>query len=197
MNEPISSGFLGKLGKYTVEYHEHGNYLLTLQSFGDVVEIPEKLYHTPKVYDVEEVFKLDIDDLQIGDILNFGNYRLAYGYIVTYNDKNQLYLENYTIDDYFMIPHEVSKLFDDPVQSYDNHEDVAVVEMKFPHEYLEEAYGLTPDLDVPKDITFEYVTFADQLNIMDYTTGKGFTVELEEAYGDFVNYINKNLGRPH
>lgn len=65
------------------------------------------------MYDLEELKeeKINTKDLKISDILNFGNYRLTHGYIVSLKDKNQLYLNDYKIDDYFAVPKEVSKFF--------------------------------------------------------------------------------------
>jgi hypothetical protein len=181
---------LSPLGKYTVESSNDNNFYLHLKNYGETVT-PKFITYTPKVYDVDELRekKINTNRLKIGDILNLGDYRLFNGFIVTYNDKNQLYLQNYVVNDYFTIPKQVSKLFENPVKVYSEIDDVNVVEMTFPNGFLQKEYGLTPNLHIPSDITFEYVIFADQLDIMKPSIGRGFTVQSTQKGQKLAKYI--------
>jgi len=187
---------LNPLGSYKIEKY-NDTISLDFVSYGKKINITDYITPNPKLYTLEYIQegKVDTKNLHIGDILNFGDYRLYNGYIVTYNDQNQLYLRNYTIDDYFAIPKEVSRLFFNPVEVYSNIDDVEVVEMTFPNGFLEIEYGLTPDLNIPSDIIFEYVIFANQLNVMKPSVGKGFTVESKQKGQPLASYITQQTDK--
>jgi hypothetical protein len=127
--------------------------------------------------------------------LNFGDYRLYNAYIVTFNHFNQLYLDNFMIGDYFTIPLEISSLFTDPVHTYSDIDDVDVIEMRFPNGFLEKQYGLTPDMNIPKDIVFEYYIGSEHLNVTKPSKNRGFTIETKEKGTHLVQYIKREYAQ--
>lgn len=106
--------------------------------------------------------------------------------------NNQLCLDYYKIDDYFAIPKKVSKFFYNPVKSYSHIDDIEIVEMTYPNGFLETKYGLK-NVNIPSDIVFEYVNFANQLDIMKPSIGNGFTVKSKEKGKKLAEYIIEKL----
>lgn len=48
-------------------------------------------------------------------------------------------------------------------------------------------------MNIPSDTVFEFVTFANQLNVMKSNVGKGFTIESKERGKKLTEYITKKL----
>jgi hypothetical protein len=184
---------LNPLGKYYVKTENEYTFRLSLKNVGDKIIVPEKITYQPRLYDIDELRenKLKTSELRVGDILNLGDYRLFNGYIVMVNSNDELYLENLIIDDNFAIPYELSSRFENPVKAYSDIDDVGIIEMKVPNVFLENKYGLTLHSNIPKDLVFEYVVYAEQMNVMIGDTGRGFTIETNERGQNLARYITQ------
>lgn len=188
---------LGILGKYRCVPDEGGkNIVLHLISNQKTRPVPKSRQSKPKLVNIMDGDSILVDDLEVGDLVNLGDYRLFYGYFVNTDKQGHLSLSPIMAEeDKSIIPFYVTELWKNPVKAYEDIDDIDALEMVLPHPFLEDQFGLEPKhKDQLKNVIFEYSTSTGDLDIMLDDGRNAFTLEPGEAEGeDLVSLIKKEL----